>query len=143
VRWLDESHGVAAEPLAYHVERGGVLLKDAAALAGLGVIGRHNLLLTPSSGTRVRLRALWVGARLEPSSALDRSPCDGCPAPCRAACPRRAFETGSYARSACQHQMAADERARVKVDAVPGGTRAHERIEYCRACELACPVLSF
>jgi epoxyqueuosine reductase len=34
-------------PLPYKVEEGGMFLKDAATLAGLGIIGKNNLLITP------------------------------------------------------------------------------------------------
>ena len=44
VTWLSTVHGVNAQVLAYQVERGGVYLKDAAVLAGFGVVGRNNLI---------------------------------------------------------------------------------------------------
>jgi epoxyqueuosine reductase len=34
-------------PLQYKVEEAGMFLKDAATLAGLGIIGKNNLLITP------------------------------------------------------------------------------------------------
>ena len=40
--------------LHYYVEKGGVFLKDAAVLAGLGCIGKNNMLVTPSCGPRIR-----------------------------------------------------------------------------------------
>jgi len=39
--------GINACPLPYRVEQGGILLKDAAVLAGLGVTGKNNLVITP------------------------------------------------------------------------------------------------
>jgi epoxyqueuosine reductase len=43
--WLFRTHKVRAQSLPYHVEKGGVYLKDAAVYAGLGVVGKNNLLL--------------------------------------------------------------------------------------------------
>lgn len=129
VRWLARERGVRARDLPYHVERGGVLLKDAAALAGLGLIGKHNLLVTEALGPRVRLRALRVEHTLEPTGPSTFDPCTGCDAPCRRACPRRALTDEGYSRSRCGEQMAADEASPVEAC-----------VRYCRACELACPV---
>ncbi len=44
-QWLREKYDLAAQPLPYHVENGGLFLKDAAVLSGIGIIGRNNLLL--------------------------------------------------------------------------------------------------
>ena len=65
-RWLRETHGVMAWDLAYHVERGGIFLKDAAVAAGLGTVGANNLFLAPALGPRVRLRAVAVAVALAP-----------------------------------------------------------------------------
>jgi epoxyqueuosine reductase len=56
--WLGSELGIEASPLAYSIEEGGIFLKDAAVLAGLGVIGRHNLFISPQYGSRLRLRGL-------------------------------------------------------------------------------------
>lgn len=147
-QWLLDEHGIEAYPLPYHVERGGVFLKDSALLAGLGVIGKNNLLVTPGFGPRVRLRALFLDLELEPTGPADFDPCASCDAPCWRACPKNAFESGSYHRPLCSEMMSENEaRQRVWVedgaDGLPFG-EAHgklgEVIRYCRACELACPV---
>ncbi len=54
--WMGEELGIKALSLPYQIEFGGAFLKDSAHLAGLGVIGKNNLLVTPEFGTRVRLR---------------------------------------------------------------------------------------
>jgi epoxyqueuosine reductase len=131
VRWLKDRHGIAARTMPYQIERGGVFLKDAAVLAGLGVIGRNNLLVTPAFGPRIRLRAILAATLLTPDGPVaDFSPCDGCPEFCRRACPQDAFRSGAYDRRCCLCQMWRDENA---ADAGGG-------ISYCRICELACPV---
>ena len=45
VLWLNEEFSVNAQPLPYYVQNGGIFLKDAGVLAGLGTIGKNNLLL--------------------------------------------------------------------------------------------------
>ena len=59
IRYVKENHPeISAYGRRYHVERGGLYLKDAAVMAGLGCIGRNNLLVTQKFGPRVRLRAV-------------------------------------------------------------------------------------
>jgi epoxyqueuosine reductase len=153
--WLQQEHGVKAWDLAYHVERGGVFLKDAAVLAGLGVVGRDNLFLCPEHGPRVRLRALAVEAPLAPGEPLDWDPCPGCDEPCRQACPQQALQgralppgapaparlparDGAYERGLCNLQMEADIAQGRQVPR-PGGGSPSKEVHYCRRCELACP----
>jgi len=62
-QWLKEDLNSDAHLLPYHVEKGGIFLKDAAVLAGLGTIGMNNLLITPEFGPRVRLRALLLDVK--------------------------------------------------------------------------------
>ena len=135
--WLRAEHDVEAQPLPYQLEQGGTLLKDAAALAGLGVIGDNNLLITPELGPRVRLRALAVDAPLSPTEPTDFDPCADCARPCLAACPQDAFASGKYDRTRCQQQMTLDESKRRVRDC---GGKARSVIAYCRACELSCVV---
>lgn len=139
--WLLESHGLDARPLPYQVDPSGVVLKDAAVLAGLGVMGANNLLVTPSLGPRVRLRALALTAHLETSRSTDFQPCNGCARPCHEACPQGAFVEGRYVRERCARQMALDESRRsVQVIDGPHGPQPRAVIQYCRACELACVI---
>jgi epoxyqueuosine reductase len=139
-RWLKEELKISARLLPYHVERGGVFLKDAAVLAGLGVIGKNNLLLTPQFGPRVRLRAMLVEVEVEPPEAVGFDPCAKCHMPCRHACPREAFARGSYHRPPCGEQMKHDEANRISVSGTDGDVAQLLCVPYCRACELACPV---
>jgi hypothetical protein len=62
----DEGH----RPLPYRVEHGGTLFKDAAALAGLGTIGKNNLVITPEYGPHVRLKAMFLDVDLEPTGPI-------------------------------------------------------------------------
>ena len=151
---LAAEHGLECRAIAYHVERGGIYLKDAAVLAGLGSIGRNNLLLTRRHGPRHRLRAVLTSAELPSTGPSGYDPCIRCPEPCRAACPRAAFpgdvftpqehglrelpgRDGAFSRRLCSLQMQADEAASDLV-VREGETRQVTLTRYCRACELAC-----
>ncbi len=139
--WLGEELGINALSLPYQIEYGGAFLKDAAALAGLGVIGRHNLLITPEFGTRVRLRAIFMEAELEPSRPLHFEPCSGCDMPCRRACPRDAFRSGAFERARCkEEQDQRDADAELLDGSIMGIEEASMVAKYCRRCEFACPV---
>ena len=108
-RWLKDEHGISALPLPYHVERGGVFLKDAAVLAGLGIVGRGNLLVNPEWGPRMRFRALLIGGDLEPTGPMEGfAPCDTCAQLCHLACPRDVFFAGVFHRPTCIEQINAD-----------------------------------
>lgn len=153
--WLTQEHGMHCLKLPYHVERGGIYLKDAAVLAGLGCIGMNNLLVTPEFGPRQRLRAFLVDADLPATGPVDFAPCQGCALPCRKACPERSFEneiysskiygsdalpgrSGVYDRLRCNRQMESDEADFETV--VLEGRETGRRVRYCRRCEFACPV---
>ena len=139
-QWLREGFNIHGQPLPYHVEKGGIFLKDAAALAGLGSIGKNNLLITPQFGPRVRLRALLVDVELEPTGPIDFTPCEGCDMPCRSICPQHAFASGSYVRALCGEQMKKDEAKDTILGKSANGHTPSVRVKYCRACELSCPV---
>ncbi len=137
--WLKQRHGIPARNLPYHRESGGIFLKDAAVLAGLGVIGRNNLLITPEYGPRVRLRALRLDVDLDAGGPSSFAPCDTCDGPCVQSCPQDAFGTGRYRRSRCREQLRDDV---IRRSGAPGlsGSRVAYRTRFCRRCEMACPV---
>jgi epoxyqueuosine reductase len=140
-RWFKKKYGILANDVPYYIHKGGIFLKDSGVYAGLGVIGKNNLIITPEYGPRVRLRALFVNVHLETTRfQKDFEPCKNCEIPCRQACPRKAFETGAYNRKLCQKQMEQDEiESTISKNT---GIMYYEDavIQYCRACELACPV---
>ena len=90
--WIEETFNIKIHKLSYFIEQGGIYLKDTAVLAGLGCIGKNNILVTPELGPRVRLRALLLEEDLTPTGPIDFDPCDGCEEFCRKACPPNAFE---------------------------------------------------
>jgi len=153
--WLESEAGIKCSQLPYHIERGGVYLKDAAVLAGLGCIGRNNMLITPQYGPLLRLRAMLTEADLSSKGASEFDPCVSCSAPCLGACPQNAFKeqvyfpaaygqtelpgrSGIYNRMDCNREMVINEadfeEVQIGNQEIPG-----KRVKYCRECELACP----
>ena len=140
-KWLGEYMDIKATPLAYAIESGGIFLKDAAVLAGLGVIGKNNLLITPAYGTRVRLRALFLETKLEPTGPIEFTPCNDCKSPCHQACPEKAFRNGSYDVTLCEPEMQRNRTTLIAVEGVVVGTDSPCQVEkFCRECELSCPI---
>lgn len=137
-RWMRRELGLAARALPYPPDNGGIFLKDAAVLAGLGTIGRNNLLITPRYGPRVRLRGLRVEGSLRATGPKRFNPCRDCVAPCLTACPVGAFRQGRYERSDCERRMDSDIAGR-SPGLWPSNPEPVDVIRYCRACELACP----
>ena len=139
--WMEEELGIKAFSLPYQIEYGGAFLKDSAHLAGLGVIGKNNLLVTPEFGTRIRLRGIFMEAEFEPTGPIDFDPCNGCDMPCHRACPRDAFRSGSFERPYCKEEN--DERydnEEMMDGSVLGIVEASMVMKPCRFCELACPI---
>jgi epoxyqueuosine reductase len=138
--WLIKTYSAEACDLPYHPGRGGIFLKDAAVLAGLGVVGKNNLLITPQYGPRVRLRASLLNRPIQYKRTLDGfAPCDACDGPCLQACPQNAFQDGNYNRKRCQRQMQKDEANPIIRQPPIVGMPAEFKIAYCRECELSCP----
>jgi epoxyqueuosine reductase len=152
--WVEENFDIKTHKLPYHVEKGGIFLKDAAVMAGLGCIGKNNLLVTPQFGPRVRLRAMILDAQVDPTGPVQFDPCDGCKEPCRRACPQKAYSdivfssiemgmltlpgrNGCYSRATCNIQM---EKDIADAEILPAESTGEpgKRIKYCRRCEFAC-----
>ena len=126
--WLQETYGVRSRVIPYRMQDGGIYLKDAACMAGIGRMGRSNLVLVPGFGSKIRFRAVWADLECPDEELPKRDlPCAGCEQYCIRACPMDAFSTGRYSRDRCLARMNADRAS------------GRERIDHCRACELACP----
>ena len=139
--WIENTFSVKNYKLPYFVEKGGIFLKDAAVMAGLGCIGKNNLLITPGYGPRIRLRALLLDQKVETTGPLEFYPCEGCEQPCRKACPIKAFQNtvysadvldqsilpginGTYDRVTCNLKMEKDIKEAVM--AIPAGDEEHQ-----------------
>jgi epoxyqueuosine reductase len=155
-KWIEEEKGITSAKLPYHIEHGGIFLKDAAVLAGLGCIGKNNMLVTPEYGPRIRLRAMLTDVALPCTGRLDFDPCEECDMPCQRVCPQKAFErtiysekqyelpllparTGVYSRKLCNVQMERDDKKGEKI-VVEGQDEPGKLVKYCRRCEMVCPV---
>ncbi|MDM8548494.1 epoxyqueuosine reductase [Desulfobacterales bacterium HSG2] len=154
--WIENAFSIRTYKLPYHVEKGGIFLKDAAVMAGLGCIGRNNLVVTPEYGPRIRFRAILLDRETKAAGPVEFNPCEDCKQPCRKACPQDAFQNtvcsadepglsvlpgirGTFDRVACNVRMQKDidEGIMVKPE---GDEEPYKCIRYCRLCELACPV---
>ena len=80
-KWVAKELAITTHLLPYHVEKGGIFYKDAGVLAGLGCIGKNNLLLTPQYGPRIRVWALLFDEELSPTGPVIYDPCNGCDEP--------------------------------------------------------------
>lgn len=107
----------------------GIYTKDAAVLAGLGTIGKNNLLLTKRFGPRVRLRAIVIEAELSKIPRTQESFCDNCPRLRWSACPANAFANGRFSREACEKHGEAHAKR----------LSDNSRL-FCRECETVCPI---
>jgi len=140
-QWLREKYDLAAQPLPYHVEKGGLFLKDAAVLSGIGIIGRNNLLLNPKWGPRIRLRAILLEGDFQTTEVLEGfTPCETCEVFCQKACPMKAFPQGNYRRPICVKQINTDGEKKVPDCEIGENGKRSLVTKYCRACELSCPV---
>ena len=140
-QWLREKFNLAAHPLPYHVEKGGLFLKDAAVLSGIGIIGRNNLLLNPNWGPRIRLRSILLEGDWPTTEALEGfAPCETCKVFCQNACPVKAFPYSKYSRPICEKQIDTDVENKVPDGEIGENGKPNLVIKFCRACELSCPV---
>lgn len=154
--WLEKEKGIRAYKPSYFVEQGGIFLKDAAVLAGLGCIGKNNILITAPYGPRVRLRAMLLETDLPATGPAAFDPCHECSTDCLSDCPQKAFKSkiysakdfgqdrlparnGIYCRQLCNDQMESDSDNGDMIT-LPGRDQPGKRVEYCRQCEFACSV---
>ena len=152
-RMIEKNLKFKTHKLHYYVEKGGVFLKDAAVLAGLGCIGKNNMLLTPSYGPRIRFRALFLDVEICPTGPITFDPCTGCKIFCRNVCPENAMANkmpifkslgiskglpgrdGFYDRKICNIRMEKD-----AFESRGRNVGEQALIKYCRRCEFICPV---
>jgi len=139
---------------------GAVSLRHVAQAAGLGVLGKNNLLITPLLGPRVRLGALVTTALLDPDKPFIEDLCRDCEA-CIVACPGNALsEPGRTHTGRCVRQIFPYGLSRVIMYLTESFDQTREEIEQsfldptfwnlyqslqvglhygCHACINACP----
>ena len=149
---IENSLKLKTTKLHYYVEKGGIFLKDAAVLAGFGCIGKNNMVITPSNGPRIRLRALFLDAEIQPTGPIDFDTCADCKVYCRRVCPEHAMDEkaeifksmefsgclpgrdGTYNRELCNVRMEKD-----IAESSKNNDGKEPTIKYCRKCEFVCP----
>ncbi len=142
----------------YHIEKGGIFLKDASVVAGLGCIGKNNLLVTPEYGSHIRLRAIGLSLDLPSDGPSGYDPCSSCEIKCFEKCEKSAFakkiyseeklgrnelpgRTGNFDRTLCNMQMKENEANMETVKTnVAENNEGVNAIKYCRICEYSCPI---
>jgi epoxyqueuosine reductase len=110
------------------------------------------MLVTPSNGPRIRLRALLIDAEIRPTGPIDFDPCADCNVYCRKVCPKEAMDDkasifqsiefseslpgsdGAYGRDLCNVRMEKD-----VVESAKNVHAKHPVVKYYRRCELVCP----
>ena len=114
---------------------------DAAARAGLGVVGDHGLLITPDYGSLVFLGEIVTDAPWEivtgeagvPQIPAEPPRCEGCGA-CLAACP-----AGCAGGDRTRCLSALTQKKGVLTDDEQDALREHPLVWGCDTCQLACP----
>jgi epoxyqueuosine reductase len=154
--WIEKSSHIKCIKTPYHIEQGGVYMKDAAVLAGIGCIGKNNMLVTPKFGPRVRLRVMLLDIDFSSTGILDFDPCIKCEEYCKKICPKNAFDkklysedefklknlpsrTGWYDRYKCNVQMEKDNKDSMDV-MIKNNRDNIQNVKYCRQCEISCPI---
>jgi epoxyqueuosine reductase QueG len=107
-------------------------LKHLSIQAGLGVIGRNSLLITPQFGPRLRLAALVTNAEVAQDEPLEVDFCKHCEKPCIAVCPVKALGEPSRGepyrinKYACQQYLNTRPTCGLCLEACPVGSNRVE-----------------
>jgi len=118
--------GFKSKIIPYHP---GLYLKDAAALAGIGPIGKNNLLITKEYGSQIRLSAIVTTAPLILGKPVYESRfCEECNI-CIDACPVNALKNGVYDKKVCRDYNYSNWKI----------LSTYTRL-WCNKCIEACPV---
>lgn len=107
--------------------KGDLSHRHAAVAAGLGVLGKNTLLVTPQYGNRVYLTSIITDLEIEPDTLLD---VDLCPEECRIcieACPVGALDGKSVIQKLCRQNIGV---------VLPRGFSVYG----CWECRRVCPV---
>lgn len=107
----------------------GLFLKDSAAIAGIGPVGKNNLLITKDFGSQVRLRAIVTNAPLKfGQPILESEYCKKCNI-CIESCPAQAFVNGKYVKDICLSYNLSNLKKLTEYTSI-----------WCNICIESCPV---
>lgn len=154
--WVPDNFDIDVSHSPYFIEQGGIYLKDAAVIAGLGCIGRNNMVVTPEFGPRIRLRAMALSVPIPSTGPSGFDPCVHCDDLCRKACPQYAFDAqvyspktynqanlpgrdGNYSRPTCHIEIKKNSDEASEQVSV-GFSKSVKVLEFCRFCEWSCPI---
>ena len=110
--------------------------REAAWLAGIGLLGKNGLLILPPYGTYAFLGTILTGAALDVPERPAAPDCPDCGA-CRAACPAGALGEGGPDVSRCLSELTQKKGALTEEEAAR--LRVHPLIWGCDFCQRACP----
>jgi len=82
----------------------GIDIKRLATTAGLGIIGKSTLVITPEYGARARFSIILTDTFIEADKQREFDFCKGCTI-CIEACPAGAISDSGHNKSACEHHM--------------------------------------
>ena len=130
--------GARAMPLVFENSAAIIDLRRAAVAAGLGAIGKNELVISPTFGPRIRFGAVFTDLALEFDRPLDTYPCSSC-SRCWGACPSGALGPAGFDRSRCLAEFAPSpemlaEQKRTALQLTP-----FTRLQ-CVACITSCPI---
>lgn len=130
--------GARADPLTYEDSAALIDLRQAAVAAGLGVLGKNELLVSRDFGPRIRLGAVFTDLDLATDRRLPEYYCSSCTR-CWSACPTGALGPSGLDRSRCLAEFdpapATLARQRRELRQLTPFTRLQ-----CAACITSCPI---
>lgn len=109
--------------------------KYAAVNAGLGWIGKNDILITEEYGPRVRLSAVLIDYPFEPGERITESRCGTC-TKCVDACPHKALKDVNWNINAQRSEIIDYHSCNQKRSAY---MESHERKHACGLCMVVCP----
>ena len=110
--------------------------REAARLAGLGMMGRHGLLILPPYGTYVFLGTILTDAPLPVSECAPAPDCPGC-GRCISACPGGALGKDGFDIDRCLSHLTQKKGALTAEE--ESLIAAHPLVWGCDCCQRACP----
>lgn len=132
------ARGLQTMALTYEDSLALIDLKRAAVEAGLGLLGKNNVVVTRRYGPRVRFGAVFVDAEWPADGKLLDYFCSSCTL-CWKACPTKALGPWGFLRERCIAEFAPAPAMAALQDQMEHHPTPHTRLQ-CTACLTACPI---